>query len=169
MRHAITALERRRTVNTHSSKRKSRYLLDHHSEVRNESLSIPDSVATDPLSQALVLPANPMVLPALVWHYTPGIEFSLIMETGVIRVSTLNIGATEKPLVWFSSNPRYEQTVRRIAHRPDGTDEILGMEGIRRECGGIFRIGVDPGIGLISSHEIEAAANSPNRKNLERR
>lgn len=73
------------------------------------------------------------------WHYTSLERFAQIMESGVIMPATANVGAKEKPVVWFSANQFWEHTA---------TKAILQygqIRGLRREemfQRGVGRIGV---------------------------
>jgi hypothetical protein len=60
--------------------------------------------------------------PPIAWHYTTALGFLGIVGAGRINVSTVDIGANEIPVVWFSSNPVIEMTMREVAlQRADGS------------------------------------------------
>lgn len=48
----------------------------------------------------------------MAWHYTTGIAAVDIMRSVTIRPATGGIAATEKPVVWFSTNPHWEHAAR---------------------------------------------------------
>ena len=52
------------------------------------------------------------------WHYTIHQKYQKIIATGVIKQATENIDYYEKPVVWFSTNPDWEETVRKPIRDP---------------------------------------------------
>ena len=56
------------------------------------------------------------------WHYTIYHTFRKIVESGEIKTHT-TARLNEKPVVWLSSNPIWEETVRKAIRNPE-TEEI---------------------------------------------
>src|SRR6516162_6600312 len=50
------------------------------------------------------------------WHYTKHAHLPSILETRCIRPATLLIGKGERPIVWFSANQDFENTVWPDGH-----------------------------------------------------
>lgn len=67
------------------------------------------------------------------YHYTKGYHIEEIIETGVIRPATLGVPEGERLVVWFSSNPVWENTVSATS----------GKEILEKMGGGLYRIVVD--------------------------
>ena len=58
------------------------------------------------------------------WHYTFIQSFYNMTQDGVIKTSsTVRISEMEKPVIWLSSNPVWEETVRKALRDPE-TGEI---------------------------------------------
>ena len=57
------------------------------------------------------------------WHYTVHQKYQKIIATDEIRPATKNIDYNEKPVVWFSTNPDWEETVRKPIR-----DSLTGKE-----------------------------------------
>lgn len=82
------------------------------------------------------------VRPSWIWHYTTGEKIGLILKEGMIRQSP-NVGGSERPAVWFSSNPVWEVTSRKGRFDPiSGGIKQLEMEEHLIYCGGLFRIAI---------------------------
>lgn len=47
----------------------------------------------------------------LVYHYTVGGNFTKILASGVILPADIGVQPPERPIVWFSTNPIWENTV----------------------------------------------------------
>src|ERR1017187_5365481 len=74
------------------------------------------------------------------WHYTIDCSARLIFQSGIILPATAGIRDTERPITWFSVNPTWENTVRKLW--PDGT--LLDFQGYHARGIGLVRIGVAP-------------------------
>ena len=46
------------------------------------------------------------------WHYTPACRLPAIIKSGHIKLQTYTY-ENEKPVVWFSSNPNWENSVTK--------------------------------------------------------
>src|SRR5437763_556017 len=75
------------------------------------------------------------------WHYTTGDYLTQILESQVIHPATIGVPEGEKPCVWFSTHPEWEQTANKAVY----------IDGVRVPCtkdqthmfgGGLKRIGV---------------------------
>jgi len=92
----------------------------------------------------------------IVWHYTNGIVIAEILRSGVIQLATAAIGARERPVAWFSTEPFWEPSATRgELTSPPPADTVAGqpvsirLDTIRRFTGeemdqivGRYRIGV---------------------------
>lgn len=93
------------------------------------------------------------------YHYTKGVCLPKIIESGEIRLSTLNSFAKNEHAVWTSTNPVWEETVNKLHYKdpkenylvchtwkfdPISSIEYLDREGTHRLYGGLVRIEVDP-------------------------
>jgi hypothetical protein len=63
-----------------------------------------------------------------IWHYTVYQNWEGILESGFIKTSDTLIESGEKPAVWFSTNPNFEQTARKIIQDTE-TGEIKLNQG----------------------------------------
>ena len=48
------------------------------------------------------------------WHYTNGRRIDQIIESGQINLATAYIEKNERPAVWLSTNPLFENTATRL-------------------------------------------------------
>jgi hypothetical protein len=78
------------------------------------------------------------------WHYTTGQCFLQIVEDGIIKPAITGVPTHEKPIVWFSTNPHWENTASKAMRKPDGSIVTLNMEETAEHCGGLVRFGVAP-------------------------
>ena len=78
---------------------------------------------------------------SLVWHYTTGHKFILIVEDGYLRQATAGVGPLEKPILWFSVNQVWEPTANKMIQYPDGSIEFGTRETTRTRGGGLVRFG----------------------------
>jgi hypothetical protein len=85
------------------------------------------------------------------WHYTPGVVAAMtgkgikgILDSRVIRPSTVEIGRKEQPVVWFSSNPVFEATALEIAARTAAgtTFRADNIEDQAIQAAGLYRFGL---------------------------
>ena len=47
------------------------------------------------------------------WHYTHGLHARLIVNDGAIGAATRGMAGVERPAVWFSINPTWENTASK--------------------------------------------------------
>src|SRR5918912_908845 len=78
------------------------------------------------------------------YHYTVGQYLPAIIESEEIRPATALIANGEKPAVWFSTNPVWEQTCNKLWQ--DSTGRIRGLNNRQtmEKCGGLVRIQIAP-------------------------
>lgn len=76
----------------------------------------------------------------MVWHYTLGVYIYQIVESGEIRLSN---NTKDRPIVWFSSNPDWEETARRNFNT-NGVRIPLDRQETEKYGHGLYRIGVYP-------------------------
>lgn len=77
----------------------------------------------------------------LVWHYTVGQKFALIVDDGWLRPATAFVAAPEKPILWFSGNQDWEETANKMFKPPDGPLRFGTKETTRDLGGGLVRFG----------------------------
>lgn len=80
--------------------------------------------------------------PSVAWHYTTVIGMAGINETGFVSLATHDIGPSENPVAWFSTNPTLERTLREMAYqRADGSYVRAQTVAEHRVTGhGLYRI-----------------------------
>lgn len=78
---------------------------------------------------------------SLLWHYTTGRKYPLIVADGRIKPTDVNIDKGERPAVWFSSNQHYEVTAAK-GWNDGGVRRTCTMEQMH-EWHGLVRIGVE--------------------------
>lgn len=77
----------------------------------------------------------------IVWHYTVGIRFREIRETGAIIPATARVPPGERAIVWFSSHPEWEPTASK-GIIVDGTMRKATRDEMVANAGGLVRLGV---------------------------
>jgi hypothetical protein len=81
--------------------------------------------------------------PKKIWHYTIGKHLPKIIESKLIKLAT--IGVREKPAVWFSTNPIWEQTCNKLWQDSiTGKLRQLSKEETHRYGNGLVRIRIKP-------------------------
>jgi hypothetical protein len=53
------------------------------------------------------------------WHYTYHQNYTKILNCGFIKTTSIGIDINEKSAVWFSTNPEWEETVRKGIKDPE--------------------------------------------------
>ena len=72
------------------------------------------------------------------WHYTVGERLARIIALGEIRTSTTGVRASEKPVVWFSTNPVWENTAGPVLLDNVTSKRIdLDKQQMHQLCGGL--------------------------------
>jgi len=91
------------------------------------------------------------------WHYTFFNNFQKIIESKEIRQSTILTSDKEKPAVWLSSNPEWEETVRKALKKPDEDNgrmtEPLSRDELFKRGFPAVRIEIDPRLVILHSWE----------------
>jgi len=92
-----------------------------------------------------------------VWHYTTWEAFEDIGISMIINTTSLGIEFNEKPAVWFSTNPDWEETVRKVLQDRETGKETLGLSRDELWKVGInpVRIEVDPGLPFLSWQQLK--------------
>lgn len=78
----------------------------------------------------------------LLWHYTIGQNYKLILADKMIKPSSAYTGTNEFPVIWFSRNQVWDSSATKGIDQPDGAWKQLTLEELREVGGGLFRIGV---------------------------
>lgn len=99
------------------------------------------------------VPAGPL------YHYTFGRAIPAIVDDGEIGVAEALPG-THAPVVWLSTRASFEPSVVRSVIE-DGRRRELGGAELAERGRGLFRIEVDPAMGVMSWRELVAWAEVP--------
>lgn len=91
------------------------------------------------------VPPELRIRPTMLWHYTPRFNVQKIIESGEIRPTDVGIDKGERPVVWFSSNPHWEETVNVAMGMADGSRVLLTREQMHFRCG-LARFAVLPDV-----------------------
>lgn len=85
-----------------------------------------------------------MPRPERLFHYTVGLRLPEILEDRAIKPTDANLGSRERPAVWTTRSPVWEETANKSAMTPSG-ERVLGTKrSTERLCGGLVRIAVRP-------------------------
>ena len=79
---------------------------------------------------------------SLLWHYTTGQNYRLILADKAIKPSSAYSGTKDGPVVWFSRNQVWDSSTTKGLNQPDGTWRQLTTEELDKLAGGLYRIGV---------------------------
>lgn len=79
----------------------------------------------------------------LAWHYTTGMHFLRIVESGVLYPATVGMTPPEKPILWFSLNQQFEPTARKCTFE-NGAMRTLSVQETFERGGGLVRFGISP-------------------------
>ena len=86
---------------------------------------------------------------ANLYHYTVGQHIIKIIEQGAILPATVGLPKGERPIVWFSSSPTWDETCNKGAVQ-NGQPILLTREQTAAEYGGLFRVIVLPDVAPYS-------------------
>jgi hypothetical protein len=89
------------------------------------------------------------------WHYTIGQHASSIYSAGVIKCATAGIQKNEKPVVWFSTQRRWEPSASKTTMLCITIEDHLDL------CGSVWRFGVPTSALLNWTALCKAAKISP--------
>jgi hypothetical protein len=94
----------------------------------------------------------------MVWHYTKGVHLPKIIASGEIRPATVGVGVGERPIVWFSTNPRWEETASPGRIDDQGQLRKATLEKMEVICAGRARIAVDDATAPYDWYYLKRAA-----------
>jgi hypothetical protein len=80
---------------------------------------------------------------ATLWHYTVYLRWVDIAASGTLRPATALLGARERPVVWFSMNPVWEETANKSWQNRIGWRRLTRAETEVKGLG-LVRIAVAP-------------------------
>ena len=112
-----------------------------------------------------VLPYTPL----MVWHYAPWAYLPSMVESGVLRVGNASAPG-EKPLLWFSTNQKWDATAAKIVRTNTGTPRFLTFKEQEKVLGCIrFGLATDDSR-LLNWIDACSAAGTPRetRRQMER-
>lgn len=73
------------------------------------------------------------------WHYTTGDKYELIKKSGLLLPSDIGVSEPERPILWFSTHPKFEPTALKPLHSARGFIRMLTLEELREIAGGLVR------------------------------
>lgn len=78
----------------------------------------------------------------LAWHYTTAQKYKLIKESGLLLPATIGVLPPERPILWFSTHPKYEPTaLKPLGDGRGNIIRLLTMEELYAMAGGLVRFG----------------------------
>jgi hypothetical protein len=78
---------------------------------------------------------------SIIWHYTIRAYLPQILADGLLKPAIAGVPRGERPAVWFSSNPAWEETANKMVMTWSGP-RLGTKETTHRHGGGLCRIGV---------------------------
>ena len=75
------------------------------------------------------------------WHYTTGDKYKLIKKSGLLLPADIGVCAPERPILWFSTHPRFEPTAMKPLCNERGFIRMLTLDELREIAGGLVRFG----------------------------
>ena len=75
------------------------------------------------------------------WHYTTGDKYKLIKKSGLLLPADIGVCAPERPILWFSTHPRFEPTAMKPLCNERGFIRMLTLDELREMAGGLVRFG----------------------------
>src|SRR5262245_30228238 len=82
--------------------------------------------------------------PSEIYHYTIGHRLVAIVNEGIIKPATAYVPEGERPAVWFTINPNWDETATKLYQEDDGSLRICTREEMAEHGGGLVRIVVEP-------------------------
>ncbi len=79
----------------------------------------------------------------LAWHYTTGVHFANIVESGWLFPATAGVNPPEKAILWFSLDQQFEPTARKCTHE-NGEIRTLSVQETFVRGRGLIRLGISP-------------------------
>ena len=86
--------------------------------------------------------SNTLVNSNLAFHYTTGYCFEKIVVDQSLKPATAFVPRNEKPILWFSSDPYWENTANK-AIMENGNIRKLTMKETMLRGGGLIRFGIN--------------------------
>ena len=95
--------------------------------------------------------------PKKFYHYTVLQTFEKIIHSGEIQPTSVKVNDNERPAAWFSTNPIWEETVRkRVARSEDEPGPLLSRDGLSKAGFPPVRIEANPNrVHLIPWEELK--------------
>jgi hypothetical protein len=81
----------------------------------------------------------------IAWHYTTGEKYELIKKSGLLLPADIGVSPPERPILWFSTHPRFEPTALKPLANAQGIIRMLSLEELRDMAGGLVRFGCPVG------------------------
>jgi len=97
-----------------------------------------------------------------IWHYTIGNHLPSIIADGEIKLATAFVWEG-RPVVWFSTNPSWEQTANKGFFNNDGTFKALSKRQTESLGGGLVRIEVCPEAAPYSWNDFLRMSDTPRK------
>ena len=104
------------------------------------------------------------------WHYTLSRNLPGIFGAGSIKVSTGGIESGIGKVAWFSTNTRWEETVRKSLHNKKTGEktELLSRDGLSEMGEPPIRIEIDPKAANLRSWNNYKKKSGDNQEVLKR-
>jgi hypothetical protein len=77
----------------------------------------------------------------IAWHYTTGEKYELIKKSGLLLPAESGVEPPERPILWFSTHPKFEPTAMKPLASAQGIIRMLTLEELRDMAGGLVRFG----------------------------
>ena|ERR1035438_10097454 len=105
----------------------------------------------------------------LVWHYTTLIRLERILAVGEIRPAIAGVREGERPIVWFSRSPVWEETATPAIRDRSGRTHKATREEMNTLGRGMVRIGVESTSAPFDWHQLkrQSGMNASDAKRLE--
>lgn len=88
-----------------------------------------------------------------IWHYTIGTRMKMILRDRLIKLATANVPAGERPVVWFSTNPAWEETANKGIMTEAGNRVGLTKQETAERGKGLYRIAVSSDTASFNIYE----------------
>jgi hypothetical protein len=95
------------------------------------------------------------------WHYTTGEKFAQICESGFLLPAHVGVSPPEKPILWFSTAPHWEETACKFIVGENGAPIRQTMLDTRRLGMGLVRFGCPVSDLMTGAALLKAARMKP--------
>jgi hypothetical protein len=102
-----------------------------------------------------------------VFHYTVKAKLQAILESGELRAAVAYVPAGERPAVWFSTNPWWEETANKMWKDKAGTVHRGDRRSTEQLGNGLIRIEVAPETAPVTWTEHKRSGKGPSRKDTQ--